>query len=102
MDTRKLYSQSWDAGLRFNGELIQSQLVSSYSHSKDYNYDPDYGRYDSSATLDEMKQYNVQWSNSIVVGHGNVGAGVDWQKQTTELAPGMSRTVTTSEIPAST
>lgn len=50
VDTRKLYSQSWDAGLRFNGEQIQSQLVSSYSHSKDYNYDPDYGRYDSSAT----------------------------------------------------
>lgn len=88
LDTRKLYSQSWDAGLRFNGEQIQSQLVSSYSHSKDYNYDPDYGRYDSSATLDEMKQYNVQWSNSMVVGHGNVGAGVDWQKQTTEPGTG--------------
>lgn len=73
IDTRKLYSQSWDAGLRFNGERIQSQLVSSYSHSKDYNYDPHYGRYDTSATLDEMKQYNVQWTNSVVVGHGNVG-----------------------------
>lgn len=60
IDTRKLYSQSWDAGLRFNGERIQSQLVSNYSHSKDYNYDPHYGRYDTSATLDEMKQYNVQ------------------------------------------
>lgn len=35
-----------------------------------------------------MKQYNVQWSNSIVVGHGNVGAGVDWQKQTTEPCTG--------------
>ncbi|PUM30556.1 vitamin B12/cobalamin outer membrane transporter, partial [Salmonella enterica subsp. enterica serovar Dublin] len=88
IDTRKLYSQSWDAGLRFNGERIQSQLVSSYSHSKDYNYDPHYGRYDTSATLDEMKQYNVQWTNSVVVGHGNVGAGVDWQKQTTTPGTG--------------
>ncbi|MGK3374379.1 TonB-dependent vitamin B12 receptor BtuB, partial [Citrobacter youngae] len=88
LDTRQLYSQSWDAGLRFNSELIQSQLVSSYSHSKDYNYDPNYGRYDTSATLDDMKQYNVQWSNSIVVGHGNIGAGVDWQKQTTEPGTG--------------
>lgn len=59
LDTRKLYSQSWDAGLRYNGELIKSQLITSYSHSKDYNYDPHYGRYDSSATLDEMKQYTV-------------------------------------------
>lgn len=28
-----------------------------------------------------MKQYNVQWSNSMVLGHGNVGAGVDWQNK---------------------
>ncbi|PHM90423.1 vitamin B12/cobalamin outer membrane transporter, partial [Salmonella enterica subsp. enterica serovar Typhimurium] len=68
--TRKVYSQSWDAGLHFNGERIQSQLVSSYSHSKDYNYDPHYGRYDTSATLDEMKQYHVPWTNSVVVWHG--------------------------------
>lgn len=68
LDTRKLYSQSWDAGLRYNGELIKSQLITSYSHSKDYNYDPHYGRYDSSATLDEMKQYTVQWANNVTVG----------------------------------
>lgn len=45
LDIRKLYSQSWDAGLRYNGELIKSQLITSYSHSKDYNYDPHYGRH---------------------------------------------------------
>ncbi len=101
IDTRKLYSQSWDAGLRFNGERIQSQLVSSYSHSKDYNYDPHYGRYDTSATLDEMKQYNVQWTNSVV-GHGNVGAGVDWQKQTTTPVPAMCPRDMTSVIPGFT
>ena len=94
VDTRKLYSQSWDAGLRYNGELIKSQLISSYSHSKDYNYDPHYGRYDSSATLDEMKQYTVQWANNIIIGHGNIGAGVDWQKQST--APGTACLLYTS------
>jgi len=83
IDTRKLYNQSWDTGLRYNGELIKSQLIASYSHSRDYNYDPHYGRYDSSATLDEMKQYTVQWANNIIVGHGNIGAGIDWQKQST-------------------
>ncbi len=88
LDTRKLYSQSWDAGLRYNGEMIKSQLITSYSHSKDYNYDPHYGRYDSSATLDEMKQYTVQWANNVTVGHGNIGAGVDWQKQTTTPGTG--------------
>ncbi|VEN37313.1 unnamed protein product [Callosobruchus maculatus] len=84
VDTRQLYSQTWDAGLRFNDDIFHSQLLTSYSHSKDYNYDPHSGRYDSSATLDEIKQYNVQWVNSVDVGHGNVGAGVDWQKQSTE------------------
>ena len=88
LDTRKLYSQSWDAGLRYNGELIKSQLITSYSHSKDYNYDPHFGRYDSSATLDEMKQYTVQWANNVIVGHGSIGAGVDWQKQTTTPGTG--------------
>ncbi|HBN7237789.1 TPA: TonB-dependent vitamin B12 receptor BtuB [Escherichia coli] len=83
-DTRKLYNQNWDAGLSYNGELIKSQLVTSYSHSKDYNYDPHYGRYDSSATLDEMRQYNVQWENNVIIGNGSIGAGVDWQKQSTE------------------
>lgn len=88
IDTRKLYSQSWDAGLRYAGETLQSQLVSSYSHSKDYNYDPHYGRYDASANLDEMKQYNLQWTNSVTVGHGDVGAGIDWQKQSTTPGTG--------------
>ena len=84
VDTRQLYSQTWDAGLRFNDDILHSQLLTSYSHSKDYNYDPNLGRYDSTATLDEIKQYNVQWLNSVDVGHGNIGAGVDWQKQSTE------------------
>ncbi|KNC10603.1 vitamin B12/cobalamin outer membrane transporter [Klebsiella sp. RIT-PI-d] len=84
VDTRQLYSQTWNAGLRFNQDIFHSQLYSGYSHSKDYNYDPHLGRYDSSATLDEIKQYNVQWSNTVDIGRGNIGAGVDWQKQSTE------------------
>ncbi|MCS2155591.1 TonB-dependent vitamin B12 receptor BtuB [Scandinavium sp. H11S7] len=88
VDTRQLYSQTWDAGVRFNDDIFHSQLTSSYSHSKDYNYDPNLGRYDSTAALDEVKQYNVQWANSVDVGHGNVGAGVDWQKQSTEPGTG--------------
>ncbi|WP_226068236.1 TonB-dependent vitamin B12 receptor BtuB [Dickeya zeae] len=83
-DTRQLYSQSWDGGLRYHQDIWSSQLITSYSHSKDYNYDPRFGISDISATLDDIQQYNVQWSNSVQVGKGNVGAGVDWQKQTTE------------------
>lgn len=84
VDTRQLYSQTWDAGVRFNQDIFHSQLISSYSHTKDYNYDPHLGREDASATIDEIKQYNLQWINSVDIGHGNVGGGIDWQKQTTQ------------------
>lgn len=84
VDTRQLYSQTWDAGIRFNQDIFHSQLISSYSHTKDYNYDPHLGREDASATIDEIKQYNLQWINSVDIEHGNVGGGIDWQKQTTQ------------------
>ncbi|MDF7679386.1 TonB-dependent vitamin B12 receptor BtuB [Enterobacteriaceae bacterium ESL0689] len=87
-DTRQLYSQNWDAGLRLNHEIFHSQLTSSYSHSKDYNYSPQRGRYDTSASLDDVKQYNVQWANTVDVGQGHLGGGIDWQKQTTEPGTG--------------
>ncbi|WP_038909685.1 TonB-dependent vitamin B12 receptor BtuB [Dickeya oryzae] len=83
-DMRQLYSRSWDTGLRYHRDIWASQLITSYSHSKDYNYDHTGNPYNDSATLDDIQQYNVQWSNSVQVGKGNVGAGVDWQKQTTE------------------
>ncbi|CAK9887015.1 MAG: Vitamin B12 transporter BtuB [Candidatus Erwinia impunctatus] len=60
VDTRQLYSQTWNAGLRFNDDIFHSQFTSSYGHSKDFNYDPRLGRYDMSATLDEIEQYNLQ------------------------------------------
>ncbi|QGU89400.1 TonB-dependent vitamin B12 receptor BtuB [Erwinia sorbitola] len=88
VDTRQLYSQTWDTGLRFQQGIYSSQLVASYSHVKDYNYDPRLGRYSPATSLDESKQYNLQWGNSIEVGQGTVSGGVDWQKETTE--PGTS------------
>lgn len=84
VDTRQLYSQTWDTGLRFNRDIYSTQLIASYSHTKDYNYDPRLGRYAEPATLDEVEQYNLQWGNTVAVGYGTVSAGVDWQKQTSE------------------
>lgn len=84
VDTRQLYSQTWDTGLRFNRDIYSTQLIASYSHTKDYNYDPRLGRYAEPATLDEVEQYNLQWGNTAAVGYGTVSAGVDWQKQTSE------------------
>lgn len=85
-DTRKLYSRTYDTGMRYQEGIYASQLSFNYNHTQDYNYDPKYGPYSASATLDDSKQYNVQWNNTLQVGHGTAGAGVDWQKQTT--APG--------------
>lgn len=85
-DTRQLYSQSWDSGLRYREGIYATHLTASYSHSKDYNYDPKYGRYSASSTLDDTTQYNVQWGNNIQVAQGGISTGVDWQEQ--KLEPG--------------
>ncbi|MEH4929365.1 TonB-dependent vitamin B12 receptor BtuB [Enterobacter cloacae] len=87
-DTRQLYSQNWDTGLRYSQGIFQSQLVAGYGRSKDQNYDPKKGRYADSATMDDVKQYTTQWLNTIEVGHGNIGAGLDWQKQKTQAGTG--------------
>ncbi|NYU09847.1 TonB-dependent vitamin B12 receptor [Enterobacteriaceae bacterium CCUG 67584] len=87
-NTRQLYSQNWDTGLRYHQGIYQTQLVTGYGRSKDQNYDPSKGRYASSATMDDVKQYTAQWMNTVTVGHGNIGAGLDWQKQKTQAGTG--------------
>lgn len=81
VDTRQLYNQTWDTGLRFNRDGYATQLIASYGHTKDYNYDPRRGRYAEPATLDDVEQYNLQWGNTLALGNGTVSAGVDWQQQ---------------------
>lgn len=88
IDTRQLYSRTYDTGLRYEDGIYATQLIGSYSHVKDYNYDPRYGQYDSSASLDDSDQYNLQWGNTFQVWKGQVSAGLDWQRLTTE--PGTS------------
>ncbi|MEE3664293.1 TonB-dependent vitamin B12 receptor BtuB [Brenneria sp. g21c3] len=83
-DTRQVYGRSYYTGLRFHEGIYASQLTASYSRSKDYNYDPAYGPYSASATLDDSDQYNVQWGNTFAVGTGNLSTGVDWMKQSIE------------------
>ncbi|QKJ88993.1 Vitamin B12 transporter BtuB [Paramixta manurensis] len=96
IDTRQLYSQTWDTGLSFNQGIYSSQLTASYSHSKDYNYSPQLGRYDASASLDDSKQYNLQWGNTVAVAQGHVSGGLDWQKQTIE--PGTANVTDSREL----
>ncbi|MBS9423273.1 TonB-dependent vitamin B12 receptor BtuB [Photorhabdus caribbeanensis] len=83
-DTRELYSRHYDMGIRFNQGIYSSQLVASYSHIKDYNFDPKYGRYDKSASLNDSEQYNLQWGNTFQLYQGMVSTGVDFQKQSIE------------------
>ncbi len=87
-DIRQLYSQRWDSGLRFTRGTYSSQWIASYSHTKDYNYDPRLGTYSPITSLDNSKQYTMQWGNTLQTGNGAISAGADWQKQTTE--PGTS------------
>ncbi|MEM6162494.1 TonB-dependent vitamin B12 receptor BtuB [Erwinia sp. P6884] len=84
VDTRQLYSQTWDGGLRFHNDIYSSELTASYSHTKDYNYSPGLGRYGAATSLDDSQQYNLQWGNNVAVGNGSISGGVDWQKQSIE------------------
>lgn len=83
-DTRQLYSQTWDTGLRYNRDIYSTQLIASYSRTKDINYDPRNGRYGAASTFDDVTQYNLQWGNTVQVGQGAMSGGIDWQKETTE------------------
>ncbi|CDH18321.1 outer membrane porin: vitamin B12/cobalamin transport, receptor for E colicins, bacteriophage BF23 [Xenorhabdus bovienii str. kraussei Quebec] len=81
IDTRELFSRTYDAGLQFTQGIYSAQWIASYSHVKDYNYDPKYGRYGKGSSLSNSKQYNVQWGNSWQVGHGAISGGVDWKRE---------------------
>lgn len=39
-DTRELSSRNYDVGVKFTKGIYSSQLISSYSHLKDYDFDP--------------------------------------------------------------
>ncbi|MBJ3815242.1 TonB-dependent vitamin B12 receptor BtuB [Shimwellia pseudoproteus] len=80
-DEEQLYNQAWDTGLHYHSGIYSTQLIASYQKVKDYNYSSIYGRYKDGTTLDNMSQRNLQWGNNLIVGHGSVSAGVDWQQQ---------------------
>lgn len=80
-DTRELSSRNYDAGMKLTKGIYSSQLISSYSHLKDYDFDPRKGRYDESSLLKDSEQYNIQWGNTFKLDQGGISAGVDWNRQ---------------------
>ncbi|MEY0474655.1 TonB-dependent vitamin B12 receptor BtuB [Providencia huaxiensis] len=83
-DTRKLYSRTYESGLKYANGKYSTSLLGSYSHMKDYNYNYYNGRYGSGSVIDESDQYNFQWGNSYRLEKGNISAGVDYQRQSIE------------------
>ncbi|NBM48290.1 MULTISPECIES: TonB-dependent vitamin B12 receptor BtuB [Proteus] len=81
VDTRALFSRSYDAGMQFHRDNYSSSLNTSYNYTKDYDYDPHQGRYGKGSRFTNSEQYNVQWGNHLLLGNGSVGGGVDWQRQ---------------------
>ncbi|MBG3081341.1 TonB-dependent vitamin B12 receptor BtuB [Proteus mirabilis] len=80
-DTRALFSRTYDGGVKFNRDNYSSSLNTSYNYTKDYDYDPRYGRYGKGSRFTNSEQYNVQWGNHLLLGNGSVGGGIDWQRQ---------------------
>ncbi|MBJ2118876.1 MULTISPECIES: TonB-dependent vitamin B12 receptor BtuB [Proteus] len=81
VDTRALFSRTYDAGMQFHRDNYSSSLNTSYNYTKDYDYDPHQGRYGKGSRFTNSEQYNVQWGNHLLLGNGSVGGGVDWQRQ---------------------
>ncbi len=84
VDTRKLYSRTYETGLKYHNDKYSTSLMGSYGTTKDYNYDPKYGQYGTFSNLDESKQYNLQWGNSYRLEKGNISTGIDYQRQSIE------------------
>ncbi|MDD9338207.1 MAG: TonB-dependent vitamin B12 receptor BtuB [Providencia heimbachae] len=84
VDTRKLYSRTYETGLKYHNDKYSTSLMGSYSTTKDYNYDPKYGQYGTFSNLDESKQYNLQWGNNYLLDKGNISTGIDYQRQSIE------------------
>lgn len=80
-DTRALFSRTYDSGVKFHRDNYSSSLNASYNYTKDYDYDPRYGRYGKGSRFTHSEQYNVQWGNHLLLGNGSIGGGVDWQRQ---------------------
>ncbi|MTC60714.1 TonB-dependent vitamin B12 receptor BtuB [Providencia rustigianii] len=97
VDTRKFSSRTYETGLKYHQNNYSASLMGSYSHSKDYNYDPRYGQYGMYSNLDESKQYNLQWGNNYQLDKGNLSAGVDYQRQSVEPG-GYTKTSKTETI----
>lgn len=81
VDTRALFSRTYDGGVKFNRDNYSTSLNTSYNYTKDYDYDPHYGRYGKGSRFTNSEQYNVQWGNHLLLGNGSIGGGVDWQRQ---------------------
>ncbi len=84
VDTRKLYSRTYETGLKYHNDKYSTSLMGSYGTTKDYNYDPKYGQYGTHSNLDESKQYNLQWGNSYRLEKGSISTGIDYQRQSIE------------------
>ncbi|MGJ3355045.1 TonB-dependent vitamin B12 receptor BtuB [Providencia sp. Je.9.19] len=83
-DTRKLYSRTYESGLKYVNGKYSSSLLGSYGHVKDYNYNYHNGRYGNGSALDESDQYNLQWGNNYRLEKGNISTGIDYQRQSIE------------------
>ncbi|WHZ53897.1 TonB-dependent vitamin B12 receptor BtuB [Morganella morganii] len=90
MDTRELESRTFDIGGSFNRDIYSTQLTFSLTHTKDYNFNGEAGRYAEGRALDDSKQYSLQWGNHLQLGNGGLSSGIDYQKQT--IQPGTSMT----------
>ncbi|MGL4223180.1 MAG: TonB-dependent receptor domain-containing protein, partial [Shewanella sp.] len=71
----RTYTRQYDSGLRFHQGNYSSQLLASYQ-----DVDTDTFNKNNTSSHDEYNQRTLQWMNNYQVGYGQIGAGIDWNR----------------------
>lgn len=72
----RTYTRQYDSGLRFNQDNYSSQLIASYQDVDSDTFAPS----NMLRSHDEYNQRTLQWMNNYQVGYGQIGAGIDWNR----------------------
>ncbi|MGL4601693.1 MAG: TonB-dependent vitamin B12 receptor [Plesiomonas sp.] len=87
----RYYTRQYDTGVRYQKDNYSSQLLGSYQNTDSHSYGVNV-----IAKNERQASYNqatVQWMNNYQLSHGQISAGVDWNRNEIEpaktgLAPG--------------
>ncbi|MGL5990873.1 MAG: TonB-dependent vitamin B12 receptor [Plesiomonas sp.] len=76
----RTYTRQYDSGLKFNRDNYSSQLIASYQDVDSDTFSPS-----NVLSHDAYNQRTLQWMNNYQIGYGQIGAGIDWNRNQANL-----------------